>query len=66
MTPSGTFFDTSSVETVIEEVLAINPKAVMVIKSTVPVGYTKQIKDKYKTDNIFILAGVLAGREGPL
>ena len=46
------FFDTSAVESVIELVLKSNPNAIMIIKSTIPVGYTKAIRDKYKTKNI--------------
>lgn len=46
------FFDCSAVETVIELVLKVNPSAVMVIKSTIPVGYTKSVREKYHTKNI--------------
>lgn len=46
------FFDCSAVEAVIELVLSVNPQAVMVIKSTIPVGYTKSVREKYKTDKI--------------
>ena len=46
------FFDTSAVESVIELVLKINPKATMIIKSTIPVGYTESIREKYSCDHI--------------
>ena len=46
------YFDTSSVEKVLELVLSVNKSAVIVIKSTIPVGFTKMLKDKYKTDNL--------------
>ncbi|MCQ2554130.1 MAG: nucleotide sugar dehydrogenase [Clostridia bacterium] len=46
------FFDTSAVESVIEEVLSVNPDAMMVIKSTIPVGYTESVREKYNTKNI--------------
>lgn len=46
------FFDTSAVETVIEKVLEVNPDAIMVIKSTIPVGYTESVRHKYGTKNI--------------
>ena len=46
------FFDTSAVEAVIELVMKVNPDAIMVIKSTIPVGYTKSVREKYSTDKI--------------
>ena len=46
------YFDTSAVENVIETVLKVNPNAVMVIKSTIPVGYTKSVREKYHCDRI--------------
>ena len=46
------FFDTSAVEAVIELVMKVNPDAIMIIKSTIPVGYTKSVREKYNTDKI--------------
>lgn len=46
------YFDTSAVEAVIELVLSVNPDAIMVIKSTIPVGYTESVRQKYHTTNI--------------
>ena len=58
--PKLNFFDTKYVEQVIELVLEVNPNAIMIIKSTIPVGYTKSVREKYNTKKYHLCTIVFA------